>query len=105
MVNIDKKRKTKVEKMDIIMNSRNDMVQLFLDFIRPLKAFYSPKRAFLHVGNTGAHYGEKSARMEGWARVLWGLLHRNMAIIEMDTTSIDILINDFFIKCYFFIDD
>lgn len=23
-------------------------------------------------------------------------LHRNMAIIEMDTTSIDILINDFF---------
>lgn len=73
MVNIDKKRKMKVEKMDIIMNSRNDMVQLFLDFIRPLKAFYSPKRAFLHVGNTGAHYGEKSARMEGWARVLWGL--------------------------------
>ncbi len=32
-------------------------------------------------------------------------LHRNMAIIEMDTTSIDILINDFFIKCYFLIDD
>jgi len=28
-----------------------------------------------------------------------------MAIIETDTTSIDMLISDFFIKCYFLIDD
>ncbi len=59
--------------MDITLNSRNDTVKLFLDLIRPLKPFYSPHHAFLHLGDSGVHYGEKSARMEGWARVLWGL--------------------------------
>ena len=29
--------------------------------------------ALLKVGSTAAHYGEKDARMEGWARILWGL--------------------------------
>ena len=59
--------------MDVVLKTRNDAVRLFLDTIRPLKPFYSPHLAFLHVGNTGVHYGEKSARMEGFARVLWGL--------------------------------
>lgn len=59
--------------MNITLDSRNDTVKLFLDIIRPLKPYYSPRHAFLHVGDTGVHYGEKSARMEGWARVLWGL--------------------------------
>ena len=55
------------------MQTRQDAVTALLDLIRPLKSFYSPGDALLKVGNTAAHYGEKDARMEGWARILWGL--------------------------------
>jgi len=59
--------------MNVILNNRSDVVSLFLDLIRPLRPFYSDHHGFLCVGNTGVHYGEKAARMEGFARVLWGL--------------------------------
>lgn len=59
--------------MEVSLKNRADAVDLFLDTIRPLKPFYSPHHAFLYVGNSGVHYGEKSARMEGFARILWGL--------------------------------
>lgn len=55
------------------LNSRRDAVALLLDMIRPLRTCYSADGATLHIGSTAAHYGERSARMEGWARVLWGL--------------------------------
>lgn len=55
------------------LRSRQDAVRLLLDMIRPLRRFYSPRGALLHVGSSGTSYSEKSARMEGWARVLWGL--------------------------------
>ena len=55
------------------MQTRQDAVTALLDLIRPLKSFYSPGDALLKVGNTAAHYGEKDALMEGWARILWGL--------------------------------
>lgn len=55
------------------INNRDDMARLLLDMIRPLKPFYSEGSAWLQVGNTAAHYGEKAARMEGFARILWGL--------------------------------
>lgn len=54
-------------------DNRNDVAAALLEMIRPLKPFYSPGHAWLHVGNTGVHYGEKSSRMEGFARILWGL--------------------------------
>ena len=55
------------------LTSRKDMAELLLDMIRPLKQFYSPRHAWLKVGATKAHYGEKAALMEGFARILWGL--------------------------------
>lgn len=55
------------------LNSRRDAAALLLDMIRPLRSHYSADCATLHIGSTAAHYGERSARMEGWARVLWGL--------------------------------
>jgi hypothetical protein len=55
------------------LKTRRDAVEALLRICRPLKEFYSPGGSMLHVGDTGAHYGEKSARMEGFARVLWGL--------------------------------
>lgn len=59
--------------MQTSLETRSDAVELFLNMIRPLKAFYSPYHAFLCVGSSGVHYGEKAAEMEGFARVLWGL--------------------------------
>lgn len=55
------------------LESREDIALLLLDILRPLKEYYSEGSAQLHVGDTGAHYGVKAARMEGFARILWGL--------------------------------
>lgn len=59
--------------MKDMLHTRNDAAGVLLDMIRPLKKYYSPGKAWLHVGNTAAHYGAKNADMEGFARVLWGL--------------------------------
>lgn len=59
--------------MEISLKNRQDAVELFLNTIRPLRSMYSKHHAFLYAGNSGVHYGEKSARMESFARVLWGL--------------------------------
>lgn len=58
---------------DIQLRNRTDVAEALLNMIRPLKDFYSRGNAWLHLGNTAAHYGEKAARMEGFSRVLWGL--------------------------------
>ena len=55
------------------LKTRNDVALLLLDWIRPLKTHYSEGGAWLKIGNTSAHYGETSIRMEGFSRVLWGL--------------------------------
>lgn len=55
------------------LRSRQDAVELLLDLCRPLKAHYSAGKSLLHLGSTCAFYSERDARMEGWARVLWGL--------------------------------
>lgn len=55
------------------LETRADLARLLLDWIRPLKTCYSEGHAMLHIGDTAAHYGEKSARMEGFSRVLWGV--------------------------------
>lgn len=55
------------------LRTRDDLALLLLDWIRPLRKWYSAGGARLKVGNTSAHYGENSIRMEGYSRVLWGL--------------------------------
>lgn len=55
------------------LKTRDDMAMLLLDWIRPLKKYYSEGGAQLLIGDTSAHYGENSIRMEGYSRVLWGL--------------------------------
>lgn len=60
----------------ILVNSKRDraaLVKVLLDILRPLKRFYSPGFAKLKVGETGAHYDDDRAQMEGFARVLWGV--------------------------------
>ncbi|MEY8357177.1 DUF2264 domain-containing protein [Lachnospiraceae bacterium 54-53] len=55
------------------LKTRDDAALLLLHMVRPLRNHYSRGRSWLHIGSSGAHYGEKSARMEGFSRVLWGL--------------------------------
>lgn len=55
------------------IQTRNDAAEVLLDMIRPLKPFFSPGHARLHVGESGVHYGTKISDMEGFARILWGL--------------------------------
>lgn len=53
--------------------TRSDCVDLLLALCEPLKKHFSSGCARLLAGWTGAHYGEKAAEMEGFARILWGM--------------------------------
>lgn len=55
------------------LRSREDLAELLLDLCQPLKQHFSKGKAYLWIGNTGAHYGEKAIGMEGFARVFWGI--------------------------------
>ena len=55
------------------ITSRQDMADVMLGLIEPLKEYYSPKRAWLNLGATSAHYPDTAAWMEGFSRPLWGL--------------------------------
>ena len=56
-----------------MIKTRQDMADLLLSLIEPLKQYYSPKKAWLNLGATSAHYPDKAAWMEGFSRPLWGL--------------------------------
>lgn len=56
------------------MKSKKDFQQLFLNLIEPLKSHYSDGCATLNLGATSAGYGNRIAGMEGFSRVLWGLV-------------------------------
>ena len=53
--------------------SRQDMADILLDLIEPLKKYYSKTKAWLNLGATSAHYPDAAAWMEGFSRPLWGL--------------------------------
>lgn len=65
------KRKNKVQTNPL--RTREDMVELLLDLCQPLKPHFSEGKAYLWIGDTGAHYGKKAIGMEGFARVFWGI--------------------------------
>ena len=62
-----------MEGIDKMLHSKSDFVNCLERIIAPLKDYYTPGCAGIKCGNTGVNYGEKTARMEGFARVLWGL--------------------------------
>ncbi|MDF2485068.1 MAG: hypothetical protein K0R46_1236 [Herbinix sp.] len=55
------------------MKTREDVIGALLMMCRPLKDKFSTSKSYLYLGDTGAHFGDKSARMEGFSRVLWGI--------------------------------
>lgn len=56
------------------LNTRKDVVTALHQLLAPLAGCYSPGRARLLVGKTGASYPAQVAGMEGFSRVLWGLV-------------------------------
>lgn len=56
------------------LQTRSDMVNALEQLVRPLRPFYSKGGARLALGGTGVSYPAAVAEMEGFSRVLWGLV-------------------------------
>lgn len=56
------------------LHTRKDFENLLLDILNPLLPYYSDGNANLNIGNTSAHYEDRSIPMEAFARPLWGLV-------------------------------
>lgn len=54
--------------------TKQEWTKLFKKIVDPLKPFYNPELADLHIGNTAAHYDEDAQRTEAFIRPLWGLV-------------------------------
>lgn len=56
-----------------MFNSKQDFIDLLKNMIEPLKGYYTPGKAGLKLGNFEALYSDDVAKMEAFARILWGL--------------------------------
>ncbi|MBA4493322.1 DUF2264 domain-containing protein [Paenactinomyces guangxiensis] len=56
------------------LKTRDDFLRAAEQICNPLKPYYSKGCARLHIGNTSASYPDSIAEMEGFSRVLWGLV-------------------------------
>lgn len=76
---------------NIVFETRADYVELLELLCKPLKKYYSEHHAFLNLGSTGTHYGVKITGLEGFARVLWGLVPfwKNGGSTELDDCVVD----------------
>ena len=55
------------------LRTRADVERALLQLLEPVKDRFTEGNAGLHLGDFAAHYGERSARMEAFSRMLWGL--------------------------------
>jgi hypothetical protein len=55
------------------VSSRDDLVKLLKDLLVPLHNAQSSGGSRIRLGNTGTHFDNVAAEMEGFARALWGL--------------------------------
>lgn len=55
------------------LRTRRDVEQALLQLLEPVRGRFTAGNAGLKLGAHAAHYGEYSARMEGFSRMLWGL--------------------------------
>ncbi|MEW4372569.1 DUF2264 domain-containing protein [Paenibacillus kandeliae] len=56
------------------LHTRDDLAALLHQLTEPLLPLYSEGKARLRIGHTGASYPADVAEMEGFSRVLWGLV-------------------------------
>ncbi|MFJ5761548.1 DUF2264 domain-containing protein [Neobacillus sp. NPDC093182] len=56
------------------MQSREDLAEAVKQIVNPLQPYYSKGKAKLELGSTGTSYSDDIAGLEGFSRVLWGLV-------------------------------
>lgn len=56
------------------LKTREDLAAALQQLLAPLRPYYSKGKARLEIGATGASYPAAVAGMEGFSRVLWGLI-------------------------------
>lgn len=66
--------KTSFRISDNPLKTREDLVIALEQLTDPLRPHYSKGGARLEIGKTGASYSAATAEMEGFSRVLWGLV-------------------------------
>ena len=54
--------------------TRDDYQSALRKLIKPLKPYYSKGGALLHIGEMRAWHSERTAELEAFARILWGLV-------------------------------
>lgn len=54
--------------------TREDYEAALLELCLPLCKYYSNGKALLHIGSTKAHYGDRIMGLEGFSRILWGIV-------------------------------
>ncbi|WP_394911902.1 DUF2264 domain-containing protein [uncultured Robinsoniella sp.] len=59
---------------NIKFTAREDYVQAVQHMAEGLKKYYSPGKAFVSAGYTATHYGNRTIGLEGFSRILWGLV-------------------------------
>ncbi len=65
-----------MERFDLSQNplrTRNDVERALLQILEPVRGRFTAGYTGLHLGDFAAHYGESSAHMEAFSRMLWGL--------------------------------
>lgn len=55
------------------LQTRADVERALHQLLEPVKGRFTEGNAGLHLGDFAAHYGEASAYMEAFSRMLWGL--------------------------------
>ncbi|KAL4965806.1 glycoside hydrolase family 154 protein [Aspergillus stella-maris] len=54
------------------LQTRKDIIRAAIALVKPLHAYFSPGKAFVRLPiSTGAHFDERAAQLEGFARPLW----------------------------------
>lgn len=56
-----------------MFETKRDFIDCLKNLIEPLKGFYTPGKAGIKLGSFEALYPDSTARMEAFARILWGL--------------------------------
>lgn len=70
------------------LQTKQDMEEAFRQMAYPLKSHYSEGRTRLQIGNTGSGCPSSTAEIEGFSRVLWGLIPMLAGGIEEDLWDI-----------------
>lgn len=56
-----------------MFNTKQDFIDCLKNLIEPLKGYYTPGMAGIKLGHFEAKYPDKTAKMEAFSRILWGL--------------------------------